>query len=251
MPFMASEGMALDWIGDYSLQENIYLGINAPRMLEEIRTYLQIKSRWSDSHTKEKVFYLPNFYPQDYKIKEYNIDKDYIDIGCFGAIRPLKNHVIQAIASLKFAENIGKKLNFHINAGRIETKGEPVLNNIRGLFKQLYDQGHRLVEHEWTPREEFLSLCAKMDIGLQVSFSETFNIVGADIISQGVPLIGSIEIPWIFNEYTARAQYGNEIYDMLIKTHNDPNHNILNNQKGLTEYTSLTRKIWSEKFNKE
>ena len=102
---------------------------------------------------------------------------------------------MQALAAIKLAERIGKTLLFHINAGRTETKGEPVLNNLRGLFHQLYDRGHKLIEHEWTEREEFIQLCAKMDIGMQVSFSETFNIVGADIISQGVPLVGSAEIP--------------------------------------------------------
>lgn len=252
MPFMASEGMSLDWIGDYSMYENVFIGINSPRMLNEIRSYLQFKSRWSDLYTKEKVFYLPNFYPQEYKTKEYNIiDKEYIDIGCFGAVRPLKNHVMQALASVKFAESLGKKLKFHINVGRIETKGEPVLNNLRGFFRQLYDQGHKLIEHEWTQRDEFIELCSKMDIGLQVSFSETFNIVGADIISSGVPLVGSIEIPWINKTYAARAQYCDEIFQALLLTNLQPQDNIESNQKGLKEYTDSTRNIWKEKFNKE
>ena len=158
---------------------------------------------------------------------------------------------MQALASLKFAEHIGKKLNFHINAGRTETKGEPVLNNIRGLFRQLYEQDHRLVEHEWTQRDEFLGLCAKMDIGLQVSFSETFNIVGADIISQGVPLVGSIEIPWSNNTYSARAQYCDEIFQALVLTDLQPQHNVECNQRGLKEYTDCTRNTWLEKFKKE
>jgi hypothetical protein len=35
-----------------------------------------------------------------------------------------------------------------------------------------------------------------MDIGLQVSFSETFNIVSADFVSMGVPIVVSGEVPW-------------------------------------------------------
>lgn len=251
MPFLAGEGMAMDWVGDYSQFPNVHIGVNAPRMLDEIQAYLQIKNQWSFDYTAEKVFYMPNYYPQTYKIKEYQINNEHIDIGCFGAVRPLKNHILQAIAAIRFAEHIGKKLNFHVNGGRIEMKGEPVMHNLRSLFEQLYDRGHRLVVQEWTPRDEFLEICGKMDIGLQVSFSETFNIVGADIISQGVPLVGSIEIPWLDETYAARAQYSEEIYNCLLLTHAKPQKNVECNQKKLTEYTNDTCKVWLAHFNKE
>ncbi len=251
LPFLAGEGMAFDWIGDYAGYKNIQIGVNAPRMLDETRTYLKIRQQWTDEEVSQKVFYMPNFYPQEYKRKEYEVNKEYIDIGCFGAVRPLKNHMLQAIAALKFAEHIGKKLKFHINVGRIEMKGEPVMNNLRALFNHIYDQGHRLICNEWTPREGFLELCGSMDIGLQVSFSETFNIVGADIISQGVPLVGSIEIPWMDETYTARAQYCDEIYRALLLTHDNPQHNVEQNQNKLTEYTNNTRDVWVQHFLKE
>jgi len=251
LPFLAGEGMAFDWIGDYSNFPNIVIGVNAPRMLSETRTYIQIRNRLSTTEVEEKIFYMPNFYPQTYKTKKYEINKEYIDIGCFGAVRPLKNHMLQAIAAIRFAEYIGKKLNFHINSNRIEMKGEPVLSNLRHLFQHLYDQGHRLITNEWTPREGFLELCSSMDIGLQVSFSETFNIVGADIISQGVPLVGSIEIPWLDETYAARAQYCDEIYNALLLTHNNPQHNVEVNQQKLTEYTTETCNVWLKYFKKE
>ena len=155
---------------------------------------------------------------------------------------------MQAIAAVKFADSIGKKLRFHINSGRIEMKGEPVLNNLEGLFAHLSDDGHQLLHHEWTPREEFLELCATMDIGMQVSFSETFNIVGADLISQGVPLVGSKEIPWIDNWFCARATETEEIYGALLLTHQTPELNVIKNQELLTTYTSKTRKIWEDYF---
>ncbi len=248
LPFLAGEGMAMDWLGDYSAYPKISIGVNAPRMLEEVRTYLQIKCQWTQEESYNKVLYMPNFYPQEYKTKTYRPDKEYINIGCFGAVRPLKNHVMQAIAAVKFAEKIGKKLNFHINVGRVEMKGEPVLNNLRSLFEHLYDRGHKLIANEWTPREGFLNLCANMDIGLQVSFSETFNIVGADIISQGVPLVGSTEIPWLDEEYSARAQFSDEIYETLLLTHYRPQDNVGSNQRKLTEYTNNTSNIWYKQF---
>ena len=160
MPFLAGESMAMDWLGDYSDFKNIVFAINAPRMLGEITTYLQTRNGWTDKQTQERVIYLPNFYPQDYKTKKLNKDKDTIDISCFGAIRPLKNHVLQAMAAIGFANEIGKKLRFHVNAGRIEMQGGPVIKNLKNIFQQLHDTGHEMINHQWTPREQFLELCA-------------------------------------------------------------------------------------------
>jgi len=245
MPFMAGEGMAMDWISEYSCFKNVYIGVNAPRMMREVETLLNTK------HSKsldEKIIYLPNYYPQNYVKKEFNRDKDTIDIACFGAVRPLKNHLVQAVAAIDFANKIGKKLNFHVNAGRIEMKGDAVINNLRGMFEHLSDSGHQLVNHQWTPREQFLELCASMDIGLQVSFSETFNIVGADLISQGVPLVGSKEIPWSSNLYNADPTDSKDIAAKLECAYYHPRINVWVNQRLLTKYTNNTRKIWTKYF---
>ena len=42
-----------------------------------------------------------------------------------------------------------------------------------------------------------------MDIGLQVSFSETFNIVAADFVSNHIPVVVSKEINWASPSYYA------------------------------------------------
>jgi len=248
MPFMAGEGMAMDWVGDYSSFKNIIIGINAPRMMREIQVYLQTRNQWSDKETTERIIYMPNFYPQTYVGKKFNRNKPYVDIACFGAIRPLKNHLVQAFAALDFANKLGKKLHFHVNAGRIEMNGSPVINNLKGFFEQLADQGHQLINHQWTPREQFLELCASMDIGLQVSFSETFNIVGADLISQGVPIVGSVEIPWASDGCCADPTDSADISKKLMSAYNWPWINVKANQLRLTHYTSNTAKVWHKYF---
>jgi len=250
MPFIASEGIAMDWIGDYAKFPNIIIGVNAPRMLGETAFYLQQLMGWTDAQTKERVIYLPNFYPQTYVKKQFSPAKDIINISCFGAIRPLKNHVLQALSAVKFAESIGRKLRFHINSGRIEMKGEPVLNNLKGMFQHLADNGHELVNHAWRPRDEFLTLCSQMDIGMQVSFTETFNIVGADHISQGVPIVGSTEIPWAASIFCANPVDSDDIVKKLHRTFKMPKLNIWANQLMLTNYTNETRKHWLNYFQK-
>ena len=220
MPFMAGEGMAMDWLGDYSGFKNIIIGVNAPRMMREVALYLKTRNTWTDAETSERVVYLPNFYPQEYKTKKFNRNKDWVDVACFGAIRPLKNHLLQAFAAIDFANKLGKKLRFHVNAGRIEMQGQPAINNLKGLFQQIADSGHELINHQWTPREEFLKLCAEMDTGMQCNFSETFNIVGADLISQGVPLIGAAdEIPWAVHGFCADPNDSEDMANKLSSTY--------------------------------
>lgn len=249
MPFMANEGMAMDWMGGYSSYKNVVLAPNAPRMLEEVRTYIQTRNSMTREHVEKKVIYLPNSYPKEYRDKKFNRKKHYVDVGCFGAVRPLKNHLLQAVAALKFAQKNDKKLRFHINGGRVENKGDPVMHNLRGMFENLYDRGHRLVLHTWTPREEFLKLCGKMDVGMQVSFSETFNIVGADFISQGVPLVGDHdEIPWMSSLFSADAQDCDGIAKALDRAYHMNKINLILNRYGLDRYRDKTKQIWIKYF---
>jgi hypothetical protein len=249
MPFMAGEGMAMDWLGDYSRFKNIVIGVNAPRMLRETKMYLQHLNQWTDAEADSRVIYMPNYYPQQYQpTRSIDKKKDTIDIACFGAIRPLKNHLVQAFAAIDFANQLGKKLRFHVNAGRIEMNGSPVINNLKGLFEQISERGHKMVNHQWRPREDFLKLCSEMDIGLQSSFSETFNIVGADLISQGVPLVSSREIPWAVPVYEAEPTESTDIVDKLMLAYRSTWLNVKTHQWNLTNYTTKTEKIWAKYF---
>jgi hypothetical protein len=249
-PFLAGEGMAFDWLADYSSFKNIVFGINAPRMMEEIKIYLQHRNSWTEEQTAERIVYLPNFYPQEYVTKEFNRNKDTIDISCFGAVRPLKNHILQAIAAIGFADQKGKKLRFHVNAGRIEMQGGPVIKNLKNIFEQIHGKGHELINHLWRPREEFLDLCKEMDIGLQCNLSETFNIVGADLISQGIPLIGnSDEIPWALPEFGADPNSSRDIIRQLHRAYDMPQANVSQQQQSLTKYTNNTAEIWTKYFS--
>ena len=65
---------------------------------------------------------------------------------------------------------------------------------LKALF---YGSGHELVFHDWCDHAEFLKLVKKMDVGMQVSLSETFNIVAADFVSQGIPIVVSSEVDWM------------------------------------------------------
>jgi len=243
-PFIAGEGMAMNWLGDYMTNKNILIACNAPRMLEEVKMILKLKGK-----SEDKAIYLPNYYPQWYRNRAM-IDRksEYVNVACFGAVRPLKNHLLQALAALKFAGKIKRKLKFHINGGRQEMKGEPIMQNLKNLFLQIHSSGHELVIHEWEQREKFLNLCSSMDVGMQCSYSETFNIVAADLVSQGVPIVCSEEVPWISSLFSAKPSSCDDMANSLLFAYKFPKLNLWYNRGNLKSYTNKSEKIWLEYF---
>lgn len=246
-PFLSQEGIAFDWIGDYAVMPNVYIAANSPRMAQDITIFT--KSYLNANNTN--VIVLPNYYPHTYKHpKIFNETSTVLNVGCFGAVRPLKNHTLQAIAALNVATDLHKQLHFHINA-RVETKGDAVLNNLKSIFQHTAESGHQLIFHDWKPRAEFLDVCRSMDVGMQVSLSETFNIVAADLVSQGVPTIGSFEIPWMCEPYQAESTDVHSISYALRCALAHVEHNIANHQQNLSKYSDDTRTTWIKYFSGE
>jgi len=186
IPFLAHEGMAIEWLYGYkkNMSSRFKIATNNCHCHEDF-----------DKIGIPNVL-LPNVYEPGYREldKKKHGKKDEIHVGCFGAVRPMKNHLEQAIAAIKFADIIGKKLHFHINYDRVEQKGESALKNLQVLFANLH---HELVEHPWCSHKDFLKIVASMDIGMQVSLSETFNIVSADFVNCDVPIVVSKQIEWL------------------------------------------------------
>ena len=238
-PFLAGEGVAMEWTVEYLKRANVTLGINAPRLLNELR---EVADAMGMCNVHQRIVYLPNFYPHRPITVGKCTNPDTIKIGCFGAVRPLKNQFLQAIAAIKFAKDRNVGLEFHINGNRTEGKGENALKNMRSLFAGLGER-YKLVEHDWMPHTELLKLMATMDIGMQVSFSETFNIVAADMITAGVPVVGSAEIPWL-KHGVADPTSSDEIAHKLHMAHTFKCFNIVRNTLALRAYTQSSERSW-------
>jgi hypothetical protein len=252
-PFLANEGIAFDWTLRYTDTPNVYVSSNSENTNEELAQMMyNCHDDWTLKYAKERCPFLPNYYPID-ELKrtrsDYKQHSDELHIGCFGAIRPLKNHMIQAIAAIKFANKLGKKLFFHINGSRIEGNGNNVLKNLRAMFSHM---GHELVEHEWMKHEDFLEFVGTMDYGLQVSYTETFNIVAADLVSQGVPTIVSDEIDWINDVFVADPNSSDDIVEKLRIAHIYARQLgwVKKNQESLRTYNEKTKHAWTRELER-
>jgi hypothetical protein len=234
IPFIANEGITFDWINNYTKYNNVFIAVNSDRIHNDLKSLYH-----------KPILYLPNFYPI-HKIQHQNLkdtDPENIDIGCFGAIRPLKNHLIQAVSAIRFADKIQKSLKFHINGNRIEGKGEPVLRNLRGLFANKPE--HKLIEHDWMPHDTFINLLKTMDLTMQVSFTETYNIVAADAIAAGTPIVCSKEIKFVCPIFYADpTDTENIIKKIHLAYYTNINKINYLNRFGLEKDAKLAKRKW-------
>lgn len=240
-PFLSSEGAVFTPFMKYGIMNNVYVSCNSPRAICDFKTIVESKNL----KFANEIVLLPNYYstPQVLPNKE-TINKDLLNISCFGAIRPLKNQLQQSIAAMAYANENNKKLRFHINSSRIEGKGETVLSALRDVF---LDSKHELIEHTWLDHIGFTSLCSSMDVGLQVSFSETFNIVGADHVCNNVPIVGSKELPWLESEFHADPC---DAMDIKNKIYRAIERGAESQMSSLKAYSERSKYIWIDALTK-
>lgn len=241
IPFLSGEGSAIEMIRGYlalPYQERITVSFNNQEANNDFQLALGIP-----------FTFLPNLYNKpDYATPGWHPDGR-LHIGCFGAFRPLKNQLIQAMASLIVANQMHIKLHYHVNSTRIEQKGEAILKNIISLFE---GSGHELILHGWLSHPDFLKLIPKMDVGLQVSYSESFNIVAADFVYSRIPIVVSQEIDWLPS--VCQVKNPNSMLDIADKIEyvlNNRNLTVENSAKGLLKYNKVGFKNWQAFLSKE
>lgn len=240
--FLAHEGMALNWLIEYDkiakTHKNFNITFNNPQPVKDFRQALGIHS-----------LYTPNLY--FFKKKKHKPNyTNLLDIGCFGCLRELKNHLNQAFGALIFARKNRLKIRFHINnSSPYEKYGENILKNLTSLFRE---SSHDLVVHEWKNHDDFLELVNKMDICTQVSLSETCNITLIDAISQNVPSIGSSEIPYLNYFYTADPLDAEDIADKLEFAYYSSFFNLHRiNEWSLNYYNDKSIQVWFDLLYKK
>lgn len=239
LPFLSGEGIAIDWLLRYLDVPQVSIASNHKKTYGDL---LEIVG----AGRHHRVLLLPNYYKlHDPHVNEKK-HKVHVDVACFGAIRPLKDQLEQAVAAIRFAEHEGKLLRFHINATRCEQGGESILKNLRSLFN---GSNYELVEHTWKTHRDFLRLLEHMDVGLQVSFSETFNIVAADYVQAGLPMVVSPEVLWAAPASTADPTSSADIANgMQYVTGFFRKHIYKANVRSLEKYSQDSAKTWLSYF---
>jgi hypothetical protein len=235
--FLAQEGIAINWISEYPKFDNVYVALNSLEALSQVISFYPDKGL----HTS-KLLYLPTYYPAPQKpLYNKKFSGTTVNIACMGAIRVLKNTLIQAIAAMRFADDKGWTLRFHINMALFDMEGNAPYRSVVDLFK---DTKHELVQYDWMDHDAFIAFLAGIDISMQVSFSETFCIVAGDSVAAGVPMVGSHAIRWLDEESKAGTISVNSITEALHRVLRHNSHLIKKNLEHLQEDAAMSRNAW-------
>jgi hypothetical protein len=114
-------------------------------------------------------------------------------IGAFGATRALKNLLTAAGAALALATRLRSDLELWISSGRSEGAG-PVTDAVRQMLQGVAHV--KLVENGWQSWPQFRQTVRHMHLLLQPSYTESFNVVTADGVAEGVASVVSDAITW-------------------------------------------------------
>jgi hypothetical protein len=240
--FLGVETLALTYINDY-IKLNKQNLIIAPNN-EEFTKYLSNSIQYHFT-------YLPNIIEEHFikkrEVKESNI----IKIGCFGALRILKNQLFQAMCAMKAADILNKTLQFHImvNVKPDDKVKNPILKNFDELFKT---SKHKLIKHKWMENNEFQHLIRKMDLGLQLSYTESFNIVTADFINNDTLILVSDVISWMPETLKTSTNNYDEVVNKIIKLYKRRNSWFLKRKmrNHLITYNINAKIVWFEFMQK-
>jgi glycosyltransferase involved in cell wall biosynthesis len=173
--------------------KNLVMGGNSTKFVE-----------WMRVAYEDNALLLPNLYPLEGRRKRkrthdcprWKLD-GLIKIGSFGGVRPYKNHITAAAAAVAIHKILRTPVEFHMSTG-----GEGgICNSINELCADI--PGFTLVKHPWAYWNDFVKVTGEMDLLMQVSFTESFNLVTADGVYMGVPTVVSSAINWAPSRWRA------------------------------------------------
>ena len=241
--FLSAETLALKYINDY-------IGLNKKNLI--IAPNHKIFAKYLSNALKYDLQYLPNIIHEverEYYRNDCHKNK-VINIGCFGALRLLKNQPFQALCAIKAADELNKKLHFHITTdAHRDTSINPILKNLEEIFK---NRRHKLIAHNWIENDEFINLIEEMDIGLQLSYSESFNIVTSDFINSSIPIIVSDTIWWMPSILKTSTINYDAVVKKIISTYKSRNSNFIRflMKRSLSKYNNEAKKDWNRFLEK-
>lgn len=174
------------------------------------------------SRTIGPCLHLPNLYDTESFVHPYPVKKHHgntLRVGSFGASRPWKNQLTAAEGCLELAKSLGCDLEFYVNTKRPDG-GERMIEARQELFHDM--PGAKLIEVPWLLWPLFRKKVAHMHLLVQPSFDETFNVITADGIAEGIPSITSEAIEWSPRSWWAEPANPSSIARVGLYLLNDP-----------------------------
>ena len=188
-----------------------------------------------------EIEWLPNLYNcESFRARHWQpFHGRAIRVGCFGAPRRLKNQTTAAAAAIALAEQLRAQLEFVVNFGRDEDPGVagPVTHMISGA------RVGRVVPLAWSDPWNFRRVAGLVDVHLQPSYTESFNLTVADLLAEGVPSAVSHAVSWVPESWKAHSDDPLAIAQTARRLLNDP-HAIAEGQECLKAANEMGIARW-------
>jgi hypothetical protein len=140
-------------------------------------------------------------------------------LGCFGATRILKNLVTGVGAAIEVSRRLNTDAEIWLSAGRPSGGSGAV-----AAAKQMADGVPRFALRElpWQSWPQFRQSVSGMDLLLQPSYTESFNMVTADGVAEGIASVTSPVIEWVPTNWHADPDDASDVADRAIALLHDP-----------------------------
>ncbi len=151
---------------------------------------------WVEAAFAAPCAYLPNLYYVDSHANKPHrpFCGGTLRIGLFGATRPLKNLMSAAAAAIEIGRELRTPVELWMSGGRAEGGGETVLAAVKEMLTGLPNV--TLMLNGWQSWPKFRQVVGHMHLLLQPSYTESFNMVTADGVAEGVASVVSGAIDW-------------------------------------------------------
>ena len=169
-----------------------------------------------------------------------------IRIGSFGASRPWKNQLTAAEAAVMIGKSLGCNVELYVNSKRPDG-GERMIESRQELFANMPHA--KLIEVPWMPWTKFRDLGATMHLEISCSFDETFCVVAADGIAEGVPSVTSSALEWTPRSWWAECEDPSDIVKVGIGLVHNPIPAVHEARVLLQKYVTLGVHRWLDFIN--
>jgi glycosyltransferase involved in cell wall biosynthesis len=187
---------------------NVFVGGNSTKFTD-----------WATEAWGVNAVWLPNLYStaETFPHHDRRWQGGALRLGLFGANRPLKNFLSGAAAAVELARRLHVPIELLLSSGRHEG------GNFRALEEMTENIANLRVTHTgWLPWPSFRRLLRTVDLVFQVSYTETFNVVTADAIAEGVPVVASDVIEWVPRWWHAHADEPLDVARVAERLLRDP-----------------------------
>jgi glycosyltransferase involved in cell wall biosynthesis len=196
---------------------------------------------WFSEAYDVKMLLLPDLYsigPMEHR-KPWKHPR-VLNVGAFGALRSEKNLPSATAAALIMQRRLNVQVRFHMNQGG-ERKGGNILATIDQMSQGI--PGFDVFKHRWTDWKQFIKLVQGMDLLIQPSYTESFNLVTADGIACGVPTVVSEAIRWAPGSWKADSDDPNDIAEVGLKLLANPEERW-EGRRVLIDHNERGLKLW-------